>query len=258
MPTRIESYRINGRTLAQAYPEVAAEWNYELNNDTPWDIGYGSVQKRWFTCSNGHNYLTKPNLRTSKKSSCSYCGKTNKKVGYGNDLQTKYPLIAKEWSEKNRLKSNEVVSGSTKKVLWKCKDNHEWEARINDRVFNKSNCPKCAKGDTSKPEIKLAKLLNGKQGLCIGGYKPDIVIGDTIIEYDGSYYHKNKYEYDIKKTNKYKELGYKVIRVRVQDKNNILKDIPGAINIHFNVEDERKLNIKQLANNIKARIQRIT
>ena len=57
----------------------------------------------------------------------------------------KYPDLAREWSyEKNNMILPEQVSvGSHKRVWWKCKQGHEWEAEIKSRV-NGEGCPYCA------------------------------------------------------------------------------------------------------------------
>lgn len=46
-----------------------------------------------------------------------------------------YPELVKEWSDKNEeYKPTVFTAGSSKKVWWKCKEGHEWEAVIKNRV----------------------------------------------------------------------------------------------------------------------------
>lgn len=63
-----------------------------------------------------------------------------------NDLATTHPNIAKEWDyEKNeKLKPSDVLTGSRKKVWWKCNKGHEWQAIISSRASNGNGCPYCA------------------------------------------------------------------------------------------------------------------
>ena len=58
-------------------------------------------------------------------------------------LQTVNPELAKEWNyEKNgELTPENVVVGSVKKVWWKCKEGHEWQASLNAR--SRTGCPYC-------------------------------------------------------------------------------------------------------------------
>ncbi|MFG6379111.1 MAG: zinc-ribbon domain-containing protein [Lachnospiraceae bacterium] len=58
-----------------------------------------------------------------------------------NDLATLKPELAQEWSE---IKPTEVSIGSHKKVLWKCRHGHEWEASIKSRTINGTGCPYCS------------------------------------------------------------------------------------------------------------------
>ena len=53
--------------------------------------------------------------------------------------------ILKEWHPKNAENPSELRQYSNKKVWWKCSKvpSHEWEARISNRVKDKSGCPYC-------------------------------------------------------------------------------------------------------------------
>ena len=45
------------------------------------------------------------------------------------------PELIVQWDfEKNTLLPTEVTTGSHKKVWWKCKLGHSWEARIDSRI----------------------------------------------------------------------------------------------------------------------------
>ena len=90
-------------------------------------------------CKKGHKWVATINSRTSKKNGCPYCSNQKCLSGF-NDLQTKFPEIAKEadgWNPSN------VISGSHRIFWWKCSKNHIWQASIDNRVNRKSNCPYC-------------------------------------------------------------------------------------------------------------------
>lgn len=53
-----------------------------------------------------------------------------------NSLADMRPELVREWSEKNEIKPTEVSVGSHKKVLWKCKHGHEWEASVKSYFFD--------------------------------------------------------------------------------------------------------------------------
>ena len=74
---------------------------------------------------------------------CPYCAGVRVLIG-DNDLATICPHLADEWSDKNEdYKPTDFTAGSSKKVWWKCKEGHEWEAVIKNRV-NGSTCPYCS------------------------------------------------------------------------------------------------------------------
>ena len=87
---------------------------------------------------------------------CSYCSGRN--ATKENNLLIKNPELCKEWDyEKNYpLRPEQFLSHSNKKVWWKCKLNHSWQATINNRV-NERNCPNCYNKDMSI-KISLGKL----------------------------------------------------------------------------------------------------
>lgn len=48
--------RISDRNrLSIVRPDIAEEWDYELNDDTPRDVSVGLGKKRWWICPFGHN-----------------------------------------------------------------------------------------------------------------------------------------------------------------------------------------------------------
>jgi glutaredoxin len=145
-------------------PDTAAEWNFEKNGDLlPSQIFPGSDKKVWWKCHVcGHEWQAKAKNRTGQnKTGCPYCKKIKmsqllsdmKLIPGENDLQTCFPDIAAEWNnEKNHgLMPDHVMSGSNKKVWWKCVLGHEWQTTPNHRTSkNKTGCPYCANRNKSK------------------------------------------------------------------------------------------------------------
>ena len=63
-----------GNSLADKFPAVAADWDYEKNGDmTPDKIASKSNKRFWFTCPLNHSYRTAVSYRTSKDSGCPNC-----------------------------------------------------------------------------------------------------------------------------------------------------------------------------------------
>jgi len=80
-------------------------------------------------------------------------------VTYDNCLSIVNPFLAKEWhpSRNGRLSPKDVRPFSGKKVWWKCKKGHEWQAVIANRAGG-NKCPICQKleipADKSLEKVK--------------------------------------------------------------------------------------------------------
>ena len=131
-------------TLNSKRKYLLLEWNVHKNGDMESDLTIGSNKKVWWKCEKGHEWEASVVKRVNG-TNCPFC--SNKKVlrGY-NDLVTTMPAIAQEWNYNRNtdLFPYDVVSGSNKRVWWKCKKGHEWEATINDRVSKGQVCPYCS------------------------------------------------------------------------------------------------------------------
>ena len=137
-------------------PKLASEWHLTKNGTlTPWNVTSNSHKKVWWTCSEGHSWSASITNRNSKKSNCPYC--TNRKVCKDNCLQTRNPKLAKEWhpTKNGSLTTKDVVFSTNKKVWWKDKLGHEWQAHICDRNNGKAKCFICCSLQIKNP--KLAK-----------------------------------------------------------------------------------------------------
>ena len=203
-------------------PELAKEWNHEKNGELkPEYFTANSGQKVWWKCNKGHEWQSTIANR-SKGNGCPYCAGQKAIKGY-NDLKTLNPTLATEWNyEKNSsLTPEEITPNSNKKVWWKCKKGHEWQSTIANRSKG-NDCPICnSEKHTSLPEYAIIYYLR-QYGIDVIqsykklGYELDVYIPSkkVAIEYDGSFYHKNKTKKDIEKNRKCKEDGIKLYRLR--------------------------------------------
>ena len=213
--------------LCTTHPELVKEWNYSKNgSDKPEQFMRGSHKKVWWICAKGHEWQAQINSRCNGVG-CPYCA--NKKVLVGvNDLSTIYPKISAEWhpTKNGDLTPKDVTFGSGKKVWWKCKNGHEWEAVVCNRIKGRG-CPICsARRRTSFPEqaifyyVKKAfpdakngyKDIFSQKSMEIDIYIPSIKVG---IEFDGKLYHTsdNNRVRDARKYQICKNNGIKLIRI---------------------------------------------
>ena len=139
----LREYTEKENSLLFINPNLSREWNYEKNGDLkPEYVFANSIKKVWWKCNNGHEWQAKIANRNNGRN-CPYC--SNQKILKGlNDLSTINPNLASEWNyEKNGdLKPEDFMAGSGKKVWWKCKKGHEWQATINNRNKGRG-CPYC-------------------------------------------------------------------------------------------------------------------
>ena len=129
-------------SLAEVHPELVSEWSEKNLPLTPDDITFGSNKKVWWKGTCGHEWQTSVKARSNGEK-CPICSGARVIAGI-NDLATLEPLLAKQWSKKNKIKPTEVSIGSHKKVIWRCEKGHEWEAAVKSRTINKTGCPYCS------------------------------------------------------------------------------------------------------------------
>ena len=130
-------------SLEIMFPEVAKQWSTRNFPLLPKDVSYGSNKKIWWRGECGHEWQASPHSRTGKNSpGCPYCSGNRVLAGF-NDLASRFPEIAAEWSEQNYpLRPDEVTAFSNKKAWWKGKCGHEWYALISSRSDG-HGCPYC-------------------------------------------------------------------------------------------------------------------
>ena len=151
-------------SLQALHPQIANEWDYELNEGLqPDQVSIGSHKRVHWICEKGHRYEIDIKHRVSG-TGCPYCA--NKKVlaGY-NDLATIFPQLAEQWdyTTNGDEKPTEFTAYSNKKVFWLCSKGHSYIASIAKRS-NGRGCPYCAnkkvlKGyndiTTTNPEVLI-------------------------------------------------------------------------------------------------------
>lgn len=127
--------------------EKSAHWS-EKNDISPDKVGCSSLKKFWFDCPEcGHDYLKSPNDITARNRGCPYCACRelcgNEKCEYCFKHSFASHPKAGFWSNKNTIKSNEVLIVSSKKYLIDCdKCDHTFEMSPGNIVRGEW-CPYC-------------------------------------------------------------------------------------------------------------------
>lgn len=137
---------IKGKTdFATIYPQWAANWDFEKNDDFPSDITWCSGKKRYFICPVCHGSF---DIVISKfkrgENHCPYCAHQKPLSGY-NTLADLYPDLVPFWDqEKNGEKTpyNTVAGGKTK-YWWKCENGYDHSYETLVQVRTQCGCPYC-------------------------------------------------------------------------------------------------------------------
>ncbi|QUA52196.1 zinc-ribbon domain-containing protein [Aristaeella lactis] len=134
------------KSLAFCYPEIARQWLYEKNGDvTPEKVNSTTDKWFWWKCDKGHEWRNPVVRRTSAHSGCPYCSGKKLLKGY-NDLETRYPEVAKWWdNEKNvPLRACDIMPGSVKYYWWICEKGHSYQCKPNVKTGKGTGCPICS------------------------------------------------------------------------------------------------------------------
>lgn len=136
--------------VATTRPEILKYWDYEKNEITPQEITEKSAKKIWFTCGKpGHSWQgTLVKLGRGKSIECRVCSGHNVIPGV-NDLASQFPEIAAELVGED---PENIYMFSTKKLTWKCPQNHIREVKCFYRT--KDNAGICYECETGRKKPK--------------------------------------------------------------------------------------------------------
>lgn len=255
-----EARLMNSTSFAVEYPELAKEWDYLKNRIKPGEVSKKSNIKVWFKCGKGHEFESTPKRRVAS-TGCPVCVRETqgerimewklKKAGVS--LAEKFPELIHEWDySKNNLDPYKVTPNSGKKVSWKCRFGHIWDASINNRTANNSGCPNC-RSMTSKLEVfvlcELRQLFHEVEWRSkIDGYECDILIKDINVgvEVDGAFWHADKLQRDREKLRVFNKNGIELLRIRSKE----LPEIEGRV-VKYDKQSEMVILVSSLLKHIE-------
>lgn len=137
--------------LATLFPHLAREWHRTKNHPiVPETVTPGRRQKAWWKCARGHEWIAAIYSRTAGRG-CPYCA--GKRATLESNLSSVFPHLARQWhpTKNGALRPTLVRPWSNKKVWWKCRKRHDWNATISNRA-NGRGCPFCAGKRTTRQE----------------------------------------------------------------------------------------------------------
>lgn len=246
MLSNIETKTNIQNSLQTLYPEIAAQWDYERNGGifTPSNIAAKSNKKFFWKCPLGHIYEATVTNRTQHNSGCPYCSGQKVMVGF-NDLATTNPELAQEWSQQNEIPPTAITAHSNRKVYWKCILGHDDYLMSVKQRSNNQGCPVCAaQSQTSFPEQAILFYIKKIYPDAVSRWKLqnheiDIYIPSlkTGIEYNGSYYHRNKHKKDLEKKRFFQSQNIKLLVVNEYKNHEDCQDADFFLNERYKPKD---------------------
>lgn len=151
--------------LAYLNPDLSKHWHPSLNGKlTPQMVTPGANRSVWWLCDQGHEYKSVVTARQNGKG-CGICFGQVLLLGF-NDLRTRFPAVANQWhpTKNDGITPESVLSGSHKRVWWKCSEGHEWMTTISSRTHANRGCKFCA-GQAAVPGVTDLETLNPEVAL---------------------------------------------------------------------------------------------
>ncbi|MEN2468108.1 zinc-ribbon domain-containing protein [Ornithinibacillus sp. JPR2-1] len=154
--------------LELLFPEIAKEWNHDLNKGTPdMYLPFSNEVKIYWDCPKCKSTYDKMiNERTGGRENCPYCA--GKRVNETNCLSTTHPQLVKEWDydRNGELTPERITKGSHDKVYWICDKGHSYPAYVYRRAGkNGTGCKTCYElyGRRSARKVKRENSLAVKK-----------------------------------------------------------------------------------------------
>lgn len=121
--------------LATKFPKIANE----ADGWDPTEEVFGSKKRKNWKCEKKHSWSATIIGRTQGEKSCPFCSGFRTWSGF-NDIATTHPELAKEADGWDPTK---IHAGTNKKLNWKCKLGHIWQASGSARSAEGTGCPYC-------------------------------------------------------------------------------------------------------------------
>lgn len=188
------------------YPQFAKYWDYDLNDEKPWEVSYNSEKNYHFICDKGHKFMRDPchMRRGMSGNGCPVC-RGRRIIEGSNDLLSQRPDVAENWvSELNDLAVNEVTVRSNQYAYFRCSSkrcNNIFREKICAVTSTNGLCPDCRNRTYSDAEKDLAEYIKNlgfnivtNSKLTGNSQTFDIYVPERkiAIEYNGLYWHSER------------------------------------------------------------------
>lgn len=149
-----KGYRSMAGLMVADFPDLLATWDWEKNTLDPHTTKASVLSRAFWACPvhESHRWQATIKDKAGYPVGCPYC--MDRLPCPTNSVAAKYPAVAKEWhkTRNGSLTPDDFVAGSNRKVTWRCKRGHVWEARIDSRTLGGKSCRSCALAEQKERE----------------------------------------------------------------------------------------------------------
>lgn len=128
------------KSVAGVTPQLVEEWSNKNNVSALATFARSSSKAYWECKTCSHEWATRVSYRVNNDKGCPKC---NQRAISDTNLAVRFPAIAEEYSDKNKLRAEEIAAGSRKLCFWNCPNGHEYKMRPFERTKEMSGCPLC-------------------------------------------------------------------------------------------------------------------
>lgn len=124
-------------TLAEKFPDLIKEWDFEKNSLGPNEYPAGSKKRVGWICNKGHKWDAIIKSRTAGKGNCPTC----------QSIVVTNPELLNSWDfEKNlTFEPRQIKAGSNKKIWWICEKGHSYQQNTYEKLKGHQGCSTCRK-----------------------------------------------------------------------------------------------------------------
>lgn len=222
--------------LESVAPSVARQWDATRNGAaTPRNVYARSNRLAYWQCpaAPDHTWQARVAERvgtaTRPGTGCPYCPTAQRpRASSTNNLTLRPDLMRDYAADLNKWSPIELTENSRDEVTWRCHAcGYVWMQSVNQRSQT-TGCRNCSPVHRSQREIRLAAAMAVAFGTDLLDARAqavqvdnrirhcDIVLVEqhVVVEYDGSYHHRERESHDRQKTAELQTAGWLVIRIR--------------------------------------------
>ena len=241
--------------LAHLRPDLAAEFVHEVSgNRTATQLTVSSnARAEWRCTAHGHFWVSMVATR-SAGSGCPVCAGKRVQAGFNDLAHLRSDLAAEFMREVDGDRTaSQLTLFSNVRAEWRCTaEGHTWTAKVAARS-RRDGCPACGRTAASNIEYLLTGLIAQKLPDAVQSKRLPVTWGtratsevdvysaarQLVIEYDGDYWHRSKFDKDAAKTSALLAAGFRVVRIRSDGLLHLDLSHPNLLQLDYRHRDGR-------------------